>query len=146
MATIGRDCEVIIDGSGYFLKPESYLMRQPRIRKATVRADGGESYVDLGPGKRVWVMVILCINELQGYDGVSTGLTGQQYRDALRTSYLNSVGNTILFVLIDNSTTVAVHFDNYLERVLDIHSQIIAAATGGSIACSYEVQIELIEA
>lgn len=146
MATIGVDCEIVLDNVGYFIQPNSYIMKQPRVRKATIRADGGESYVDLGPGKRVWSMVILCVNELVKYDGAPTGSTGQQYRDALRTSYLNSVGNTILFVPIDNSTTVATHFDGYLERVIDIHSQIISLATGGSIACSYEAHIELVEA
>jgi hypothetical protein len=52
-------------------------MKQPRIRKGTVRADGSEAYVDLMPGKRVWSMTILCINDLLNYDGMPTGLTGQ---------------------------------------------------------------------
>src|SRR5919109_876088 len=95
MATIGVDAEIILDGTGYFVKPGTYLMKQPRIRKATIRADGGESYVDLGPGKREWSMVLLCVNDLVKYDGTSTGTTGQQYRDALRTSYYNNVGSTI---------------------------------------------------
>ena len=84
MPSIGQDCEVALDGSGYFIKPGTFKMKQPRIRKATVRADGGEAYVDLGPGKRIWSMTVLCMNDLLKYDGTSTGLTGQQYRDALR--------------------------------------------------------------
>src|SRR5437660_1005799 len=95
--SIGVDCELLLDGTGYFIKPGSYQMKQPRIRKATVRADGGLSYVDLGPGKRHWSMVILCLNDLLRYDGTPTGMTGQQYRDALRTSYTSSVGTTILY-------------------------------------------------
>src|SRR5579883_3024984 len=95
--TIGLDCEVIIDGSGYFVKPGSYSVKQPRIRKATVRADAGESYIDLGPGKREWSMVILCLNDLLKYDGTKVSTTGQQYRDALRASYTGSVGTTINF-------------------------------------------------
>ena len=75
MSTIGVDCELIIDSTGYFVKPGTYKMKQPRVRKATVRADGGESYVDLGPGKRAWSMVVLCLNELLKYDGTQTGLT-----------------------------------------------------------------------
>src|SRR5450755_792379 len=73
MATIGIDCELILDGTGYFIKPGTYRVQQPRIRKTTVRADGGLAYVDLGPGKRVWSMVLLCLNDLARYDGTPTG-------------------------------------------------------------------------
>jgi hypothetical protein len=145
MATIGVDCEIILDGNGYFVKPASYQVRQPRIRKATVRADGAESYVDLGPGKRSWSMVILCLNELACYDGSLSSTSGQQYRDALRTSYLNSAGNTILLKDPINGS-INVHFDAYSERINDLHSQITALMTGGSLAASYEVSIELVEA
>lgn len=146
MASIGIDCEIILDGSGYFIKPGTYKMKQPRVRKATVRADGGESYIDLGPGKRVWSMIVLCINDLLRYDGTSTGLTGQQYRDALRASYTNSVGTTISFSDPLNNTAVPVHFDSYAELVYDLHVQQVSLATGGSPALSYEVAIELVEA
>ena len=74
--TIGYDAEVIIDSTGFFVKPKSYKMHQPRVRKATTRADGGQAYVDLGPGKRVWSMTILCLNDQQKYDGTPTGLRG----------------------------------------------------------------------
>ena len=121
-------------------------MKQPRVRKATVRADGGESYVDLGPGKRAWSMVVLCLNELLKYDGTQTGLTGQQYRDALRTSYTTSVGTTIQYADPLNSTAVAVHFDSYAEVVYDLHVQQVPLSTGGVPARSYEVAIELVEA
>src|SRR5271165_3621472 len=109
MATIGLDCEIVLDSNGYYVKPGSYQMQQPRIRKATVRADGAESYVDLGPGKRAWSMTILCINNLLRYDGVASGQTGQQYRDALRTSYLGSIGATLVFSDPLNGT-LQVHF------------------------------------
>ncbi|TMC19629.1 MAG: hypothetical protein E6J34_14975 [Chloroflexi bacterium] len=146
MATIGVDCEIIIDGTGYFVKPGSYTLKQPRIRKATLRADGGEAYIDLGPGKRTWSMIILAINDLLRYDGIATGLTGQQYRDALRASYTNSTGSTINFTDPLSSTPIAVHFDSYTERVLDLHSQMIYLAVGGSLAASYEIEITLVEA
>jgi len=145
MATIGVDCELILDGNGYFIKPGTYRMQQPRIRKTTVRADGGLSYVDLGPGKRVWSMVVLCLNDLMRYDGVSTGLTGQQYRDALRTTYTGSIGTTIQYNDPINATTVAVHFDTYKEAISDIHMQQVALAVGGTPGLSYEVTIELVE-
>jgi hypothetical protein len=146
MPAIGQDCEVILDSSGYFIKPGTFKMKQPRIRKATVRADGGEAYVDLGPGKRAWSMTVLCINDLLKYDGTSTGLTGQQYRDALRASYTGSSGSTILFADPLNGTALPVHFDSYAEVIYDLHIQQVALATGGSAALSYEVEIELVEA
>jgi hypothetical protein len=145
MATIGVDCEIILDGTGYFVQPASYQLRQPRIRKATVRSDGAESYVDLGPGKRVWSMVILCFNDLTHYDGSLASSSGQQYRDALRTSYLSSAGTTIILKDPLNGS-ISVHFDTYSERINDLHSQITALMTGGSLAASYEVSIELVEA
>ena len=146
MPAIGQVCEVILDSSGYFVKPGTFKMKQPRIRKATVRADGGEAYVDLGPGKRAWSMTVLCMNDLLKYDGTSTGLTGQQYRDALRASYTASSGSTILFADPLNGTALPVHFDSYAEVIYDLHIQQVALATGGSAALSYEVEIELVEA
>lgn len=146
MATIGVDCELILDGTGYFARPGTYHLHQARVRKATVRADNNEAYVDLGPGKRTWMMTILCLNDLQKYDGSATGTTGQQYRDALRTSYTNSVGTTINFTDPLNGTAVAVHFDDYSEQVVDLHSQQVPLATGGSPGLSYLVHIQLVEA
>jgi hypothetical protein len=145
MAMIGLDCEVVLDGTGYYVKPGSYQMLQPRIRQSTLRADGNAAYVDLGPGKRVWKMTLLCMNELLRYDGQPTSLTGQQYRDALRTSYLNSVASTLTFSDPLNGT-IQVHFDTYSERILDLHKQVIALATGNGLAATYEVTIELVEA
>ena|SRR5579883_1192033 len=144
--TIGLDCEVIIDGSGYFVKPDSYSMKQPRIRKATIRADAGESYIDLGAGRREWSMVILCLNDLVKYDGTPTGLSGQQYRDALRASYTGSTGSTITFTDPLSGSAIAVHFDSYEESIHDLHSQVVSVATGGSAGASYEVKIVLVEA
>ncbi|HZR41380.1 MAG TPA: hypothetical protein VFB12_14760 [Ktedonobacteraceae bacterium] len=146
MATIGVDCELILDGTGYFLKPGSYKMQQPRIRQAVIRADGGLSYVDLGPGKRRWSMVVLCLNDLLRYDGTSTGLTGQQYRNALRASYLNSVGTTVQYTDPISASAVAVHFDSYTEIVYDLHVQQVPLAVGNPPGLSYEVTIELVEA
>jgi hypothetical protein len=146
MSTIGVDCQVIIDGNGYWIKPGSYHMIQPRIRKATVRADGSEAYVDLGPGKREWKMVVLCLNDLKKYDGTLTGLTGQQYRDALRASFMGSAGTTINFTDPISGGPYAVHFDSYAELAWDLHSQQVPLAVGSSAGISYEVAIELIEA
>jgi hypothetical protein len=146
MSVIGIDCELILDGTDYFIKPGTYKMKQPRVRKATIRADGGESYVDLGPGKRAWSLIVLARNDLLKYDGTATGLTGQQYRDALRASYTGSVGTTIQYTDPLNTTPVAVHFDSYAEIVYDLHAQQVPLATGGAPGLSYEVAIELVEA
>jgi hypothetical protein len=146
MPTIGVDCEIILDGTGYFIRPGSYQVKHPRIRHATYRADGSLAYVDLGPGKRTWSMVILARNELLRYDGTPSGSSGQQYRDALRASYIATIGATINFTDPLNGTSIAVHFDSYEERIIDLHSQIISLASGGSPSASYEISIELVEA
>ncbi len=146
MPTIGQDCEIILDGSGYFLKPGSYRIKYPRIRHAQYRADTTLSYVDAGPGRRTWAMTILCLNQLQKYDGTTLSTTGQQFRDALKASYTGSTANTINFTDPLSGSAIAVHFDRYVERILDMKSQIIALSTGGSAGASYEVEIELIEA
>lgn len=146
MATIGQDCEIILAGTGYFVRPKSYRMQQPRIRKATTRADGRQAYVDLGPGRRTWSMTILCLNDLLKYDGTPTGITGQQYRDALRASYTGSVGTTLQYSDPLNAAAVAVHFDSYSEQVADLRVQQVSLATGGQPALTYEVEIVLVEA
>jgi hypothetical protein len=146
MSTIGIDAEVVIDGTGYFVRPRSYKMQQPRIRKTTVRADGGQAYVDLGPGRRAWSMIILCVNDQLKYDGTPTGLSGQQYRDALRASYTGSIGTSIQFSDPLNGSPIAVHFDSYSELVYDLRVQQVSLATGASPALSYEVEIVLVEA
>ncbi len=146
MPTLGIDCEIILDSTGYFVKPGTYTMKQPRIRKSTLRADGGTSYVDLGPGKRIWSMTLLCRNDLLRYDGTPTGLTGQQYRDALRTSYLGSVGTTVLFNDPVSATAITVHIDAYSEHVSNLHTQQVPLSTGGTSGLAYEVTLELVEA
>lgn len=146
MPTVGIDCELILDGTGYFTRPKGYKMQHPRIRKATTRADGGQAYVDLGPGRRVWSLTILCVNDQLKYDGTPTNLSGQQYRDALRTSYTGSVGTTVQFIDPLNSSPIAVHFDSYSELVYDLRVQQVALATGASPGLSYEVEIVLVEA
>lgn len=143
---IGIDCELVLDGMGYFVKPGSYHMKQPRIRKATTRADGGLSYVDLGPGKRIWSIIVLCKNDLLRYDGIPTGLTGQSYRNALLTSYTGSIGTTVQYTDPLNATPIAVHIDSYEETVLDLHVQQVPLATGSLPGLSYEVAITLVEA
>ena len=146
MPVIGTDCELILDNQGYFVKPGTYQVKQPRIRHASYRADGSLSYVDLGPGKRLWSMTILARNDLLRYDGTPAGLNGQQYRDALRSSYTSNVSTTINFIDPLNGSAVQVHFDSYIERILDLHTQIIAVTTGGLLSASYEISIELLEA
>lgn len=146
MPTIGIDCEIILDGTGYFLKPASYQIKQPRIRQASYRADRSLAYVDYGPGKRAWSMTVLAANDLLRYDGLATGLSGEQYRDALRASYSNNIGTTINFIDPLNSSPIPVHFDAYSEIIHDLHSQIVSLATGGTPAATYEISIELLEA
>jgi len=70
----------------------------------------------------------------------------QQYRDALRASYVNSVGTTIQYSDPLNSPAIAVHFDSYSELIYDLWVQQVALSTNNSPALSYEVEIVLVEA
>lgn len=135
MPTIKVDCELVLDGTGYLMKPGTYLLERPRVRRATVRADGNESYVDLGPSKRVWRFTALALNDLAKYDGTTTGLTGQQYRDALWASYVKVA--TALSFTDPQGVTAQVHFDDLVERVADLHSQ--------QVGVSYELDVALVE-
>ncbi len=136
MPTIKVDCQIVLDGVGYLVKPGTYVLEQPRVRRATVRADGNTSYVDLGPGRRVWRFTVLALNELTQYDGTPTGLTGQQYRDVLWASYTKVA--TALSFTDPQGQTAQVHFDSLAERVADLRSQ----QTG----VSYELDVALVEA
>ncbi len=136
MPTIKVDCEIVLDGTGYLVKPGTYLLERPRVRRATVRADGNESYVDLGPGTRVWRFTALALNDLTQYDGTPTGLMGQQYRDALWASYAKVA--TALSFTDPEGQTAQVHFDDLVERVADVRSQ--------QVGVSYELDVTLVEA
>lgn len=141
--TIGINGEIILDGTGYYVKPGSFHQKWPRTRKAIIRADGNESYVNLGPGKREWNMTILCKNDLLNYDGTPAPLDGQQYRDALKASFAKIA--TPLLYSDPQGNNANVHFDGYTETILDLKLQQVSLATGGAATESYEVTILLVE-
>ncbi len=134
MATIGVDCQVVLDGVGYWLERHGYSVHRPRLRKATVTGDGGERYVDAGPGKRVWAFRVLALNGLLRYDGQPTGMTGQQYRDALAASYARSGP---LSFTDPHGVTWSVHFDLLGETIDDLRTQLSSP--------SYLMDVELVE-
>ncbi len=134
-ANVGIDCQVALDGTGYWLAPKSYRLRRPRLRKATALADGSERYVDRGPGKRVWRFTVLALDGLARYDGESTGLSGQEYRDRLAASY-DTIG--VLTFVDPHGAAWRVHFDNLAEALPDPRS---ALASPG-----YLLEVELVEA
>jgi hypothetical protein len=134
MPTVGVDCQVIVDGGGYFVEPGTYMVRQPRLRKATITKSGAERYVDAGPGRREWEMTILCLNELPGY-GAPVSASGEALRIALRASYAKA--GTISFTDLEGQAHT-VHFDDYTEHVRDPRTQLTSP--------SYHVAIILVEA
>lgn len=140
MPTIGVDAQIILDGSGYFIEPHTYVMHRLRIRRATIVLGGGERYVDLGPGKREWHMTLLCVNQLSDYPGVPLGLNGRQLREQLRVSFEKYPGtgtSTLAYTDLDGAS-YSVHFDAYSEAVVDVRTQLVAP--------SYHVAIVLVEA
>ena len=136
MALIGVDCQVILDGTGYWIEPRSYSVHRPRVRKAAITKGGGERYVDAGPGKRVWAFTILAVNDLVRYDGQPVGLSGQQFRDALLASYAR-VATTLSFT-DPHGVSWTVRFDDYAEDVRDVRTQLSSP--------SYLCRVELVEA
>ncbi len=132
---IGTDCEIIIDGVGYFVEPHTYDMKRPRIRKATITKDGSERYVDSGPGKREWQLILICANEMTDLTGQRIASSGLQLRNHLVTSYATRA--PIAFTDLDG-TVYAVHFDHYAEQVRSPRTQILGP--------SYHCTVTLVEA
>ncbi len=135
MARIGVDCQVIIDGTGYWIEPRSYMVQRPRVRKATIVRGGGERYVDAGPGRREWSFLVLALNDIKRYDGKPTSITGQQYRDALVASY-NKVATVLSYTDVHGDTW-SVHFDDYREQIKDLRTQLTQPA--------YYIDVRLVE-
>ena len=133
---IGGTAQVVLDGFPYWILPNTYQHAAPRLRKATPRADGNEAYVDFGLGKKVWKFTVLALNDLQNYDGTSTGLSGQQYHDALYASYAK-VSTVLVFVDVDGSSH-NVRFDHLVARVPDVQTQLTGVG--------YHMDVELVEA
>ena len=97
---------------------------------------GNQAYVDFGLGRKVWKFSVLALNNVSTYDGTPTGLTGQQYHDALYASYAK-VNAVLVFVDIDNSTH-SVRFDQQAAHCPDVRTQVLGLA--------YHMEVELIEA
>jgi hypothetical protein len=137
---LGLPVQKLITASRYTSQGQE---KPPRPAPASSR--GSAVPARSGPDQSKW-NIIVCIHDLAKYDGTATGTTGQQYQDALKTSYSGSVGTTINFTDPLNGSAIAIHFDSYEETIRDLHSQIISAATCGRRAASYEVKIVLVEA
>lgn len=133
---IGATAQLVLDSYPYWLLPNSYQHFTPRLRKATPRADGNESYVDFGLGKKTWKFTVLALNDLQNYDGSPAGFTGQQYHDLLYASYAK-VNTVLTFVDVDGSSH-NVRFDHLVARVPDVQTQLTGVG--------YHVDVELVEA
>lgn len=132
MATIGTDCQLIVDGVGYWIEPSSYQLTRPRVRRADMTgqaaspvgpgAGAGERYIDRGPGKRDWKFIVVAFNNLTKYDGTVQVTSGQAIHDTLQTSY-NKV-NTVIAYSDPNSIAWNVRFDDLVEQIVDVRSQI----------------------
>ncbi|MGH2387883.1 MAG: hypothetical protein ACRDIE_06720 [Chloroflexota bacterium] len=140
MATLGVDCQVILDGAGYFVEPAGYVMKRPRLRKAVITKSGAERYIDLGPGKREWRLRLLCVNGLLDYTGAPLPATGKDLRDRLRAAYEKTpAGGTAGLTYTDlDGMEYTVHFDDYEEEVRDPRTQLTSPG--------FHVAVVLVEA
>jgi hypothetical protein len=146
MPTVGTDCQIILDGTGYWIEPASYKVMRARIRRADLTgvaassvgpgSGAGERYIDRGPGKREWTFIVVAFNNMQNYAGTATGVTGQQAHDSLQTSY-NKVNTTLSFTDPLSAVWATVRFDDLVEELSDVRSQIDGA--------QYYMHVTLIE-
>src|SRR5690242_7804808 len=93
---VGTVGQLAINGYYYWILPNTYMTYQPRLRKATPRADGQESYVDTGLGKRIWRFTILALSDLSAYNDTPYYLTTDQVASTLEASYA-LVNTTVSF-------------------------------------------------
>jgi hypothetical protein len=135
MPTLGVDCQIILDGHGYFVEPRTYAMKRIRVRKSVITKGGQERYTDSGPGKRTWHMILLCLNQLVDYTGQPLPSTGLALRNQLVASYGSLA--TVAFTDLDG-ISYTVHFDDYEEQVRDPRTQLTSP--------SYHVAVVLVEA
>lgn len=125
MATIGTDCQVILDGVGYFVEPHTYAMKRIRVRKSTIAKGGQERYVDSGPGKRTWHMILLCLDQLKDYTGQLLTVRGVDLRNTLVASYAKL--GTVAYTDLDGQA-YTVHFDDFEEQVRDPRTQLVGVS------------------
>ena len=146
MPTIGTDCQLILDGSGYFIEPATYKVMRARVRRADhtgqaaspvgFGAGAGEIYIDRGPGKREFQFIVVCFNNMTTYAGQHIITTGQQFHDALQSSY-NKVNTQLAFTAPDGGTWT-VWFDDLVEELSDVRSQVDG--------CQWYMHVTLVEA
>jgi hypothetical protein len=146
--TIGVDCQVILNGKGYFVQPGTYKMTRPRVsimtpmRRLPVGADPKQwrdgvpiRWTDRGPRQRIWTMKIQCYGSLLRYDGTPTGITGYDYRDSLQIAYQHTA--QILPFTDPAGVCRGVAFTHFIEEIADLRAQ--------ATALNFLVTIELTE-
>jgi hypothetical protein len=132
VATIGTDCQLILDGTGYWIEPASYIVKRARVKRADLTgvaaspvgqgAGAGNVYIDRGPGKREWNFIVVAFNSMLTYAGTVQSTTGQQIHDALQTSY-NKVNAQLAFT-DPGGLAWTVWFDDLVEELGDVRSQL----------------------
>lgn len=145
---VGVDCQVILDGHGYFVAPGTYSVTRPKQAVITTTrgtpaavappsdpvnpslppvdaATGGVPVLilDRGPNQRVWKFDALCLNTLKRYDGSAMGAIGQQLRDQLHRSYEKVA--TILDFTDPEGYGFQVVFTLLSETIADLRTQVL---------------------
>ena len=95
MAAIGVDCNVTLTNAnvdngapvGFFIKPGTYTMSQPRRAQARPTAGGLVSYVESGLGKHEFAFVVLCRSNVRNFDGTTNAAKARQWHDWLWSFY-----------------------------------------------------------
>lgn len=95
MATIGVDCNVTLENAnvnggkaaGFFVKPGSFTLTQPRRAQERLTAGGAVSYVESGLGKREFTFVVLCRSNVRNFNGSLNATNARQWHDRLWEYY-----------------------------------------------------------
>ena len=129
MPTIGVDCNVTLTNAnvnagapvGFFIKPGSYTMAQPRRALARETAGGTLTYVESGLRKREFTFEVLCRANVRNLDGTVNATTARQWHDRLWAFYqrLNEE-HTFVDPLADS---YAVRFAACEDRVIPFGKQ-----------------------
>ncbi len=144
MATIGVDCNVTLAGPnvnggaavGFYLKPGSFTMTQPRHVQARRTAAGTVSYVENGLGKREFAFVVLCRDKIRNLDGTDNATTARQWRDRLWEFYASlNAGLTFVDPL----------GDSYRVRFAACEDRIIPFGKAKLWVLEWETRVELRE-
>lgn len=126
-ANVGVDCQVALDGMGYWLVDGSYTVHLPRLRRAVVTLGGAGRFLDAGPGPRIWRFTVAALDGSTRFDGRPTGFSGADYRALLHESYARRGP----FAFVDPAAGIwSVYIDDLTETAAALRAVALGMGAG----------------